>query len=474
MESSNITHAMLFKHKTAMVTHMLETASTMTTAKSAATTSKDDTDALDRLAEQIAELAAHIHAATYRLLQLIREFDERDGWCVGFRSCAHWLSWRTGVELGAAREKVRVARALPELPRTSEALKGGRISYAKVRAMTRVATPENEDELLVIAEHGTAAQMERVVRAYRKADAADDLQLAEALHQKRFLRTRVDDDGMMIVEARLPPEIGVVVQKALELATTRLDNAGKGACQDVSAERATASQRRADALGLVAQSAIDNEMRRGSGGDRTQVLLVTQAETLNKETRQQSAAPAELQGVGPISTETARRLCCDATIVPIVQDSDGTILNVGRKRRTVPPAVRRALQQREQRCDFPCCEHRRYIEAHHIEHWADGGATSLKNTAMLCGFHHRQVHEGRCRIERNSAGVLVFFTPDGKPLPRAPKQPLAPSDIVGQLRQIHDDAGLQVNAEGLTTHNGDPLDYAWAVDTLLSVKCGRV
>ena len=185
--------------------------------------------------------------------------------------------------------------------------------------MTRVATPENEDELLVIAEHGTAAQMERVVRAYRKADAADDLQLAEALHQQRFLRTRVDDDGMMIVEARLPPEIGVVVQKALELATTRLDNAGKGAYQDASAERSTASQRRADALGLVAQGAIDNEMRRGSGGDRMQVLLVTQAETLDKETRQQSAAPAELQGVGSISTETARRLCCDATILSIVQ-----------------------------------------------------------------------------------------------------------------------------------------------------------
>ena len=119
---------------------------------------------LDRLGDEIAELSAHLDAATARLLSMIREFDARGGWNSGFRSCAAWLSWRVGLDLGAARERVRVARALEALPLLAQALARGQLSYAKVRALTRVATPETEARLLTVGRSGTAAHVERIVR----------------------------------------------------------------------------------------------------------------------------------------------------------------------------------------------------------------------------------------------------------------------------------------------------------------------
>src|SRR3989442_4645723 len=125
---------------------------------------------LDRLGDEIAELSAHIEAATAQVLDLIREFDARGGWNTGFRSCAAWLSWRVGLDLGAARERVRTARALGTLPRLAQALARGELSYAKVRALTRVATPETEERLLAVARIGTACHVERIVRGWRPVD----------------------------------------------------------------------------------------------------------------------------------------------------------------------------------------------------------------------------------------------------------------------------------------------------------------
>ncbi|MBI3638074.1 MAG: DUF222 domain-containing protein, partial [Candidatus Rokubacteria bacterium] len=125
---------------------------------------------MDRLGDEIAELSAHLEAATARLLELIREFDARGGWNTGFRSCGHWLAWRVGMDLGAARERVRVARALGSLPRLAEALGRGELSYAKVRALTRVATPETEERLLVVGRAGTACHVERIIRGWRRVD----------------------------------------------------------------------------------------------------------------------------------------------------------------------------------------------------------------------------------------------------------------------------------------------------------------
>src|SRR6195256_6703855 len=135
---------------------------------------------LDRLGDQIAELSAHLDAGGARLLDLIREFDARGGWNTGFCSCAAWLTWRVGLDRGAARERVRVARALGTLPRLAQALARGELSYSKVRALTRVATPETEARLLRVGRSGTAAHVERIVRGWRYVDRR-----AEAREAKR-------------------------------------------------------------------------------------------------------------------------------------------------------------------------------------------------------------------------------------------------------------------------------------------------
>ena len=273
----------------------------------------------ERLGENIAELAGRIQAADYELLVLIREFDERAGWgdgFNGFRSCAHWLNWRTGLDLGAAREKVRVARALAELPHLSAAMQRGDLSYSKVRALTRVATPANETELLDFARCATAAQVERLVRAWRRVDrvaeAADDRRRQESRH----LETWVDDDWMVVIRGRLSPEVGAVVRCALKAAADRLYQEAKAAEDD--GVETSAGQRRADALGLVAEAALAADLDRGAStsGDRYQVVVHVDESVLVDGEDEQDGAPGQsaLEGMEGlhVSAETSRRLACDA------------------------------------------------------------------------------------------------------------------------------------------------------------------
>ena len=192
------------------------------TKQAIAANATDPSCTLDELEDEIATLSAHIDAATYRLLIAIAEFDRREGWSCGFLSCAHWLSYRVGLDLVTAREKVRVARALEGLPRIGEAFRSGRLSYSKVRAMTRIATPDNEEELLRIARDGTASHLERVVRGYRRTCRLEEAEEAERQHEDRYLHYHTDDDGMLVIEARLPPEVGACVLKALEAAMDAL------------------------------------------------------------------------------------------------------------------------------------------------------------------------------------------------------------------------------------------------------------
>ena len=219
--------------------------------------SESGASTVDQLGEQIAKLSAQIQAATYHLLVLIREFDEKSGWNTGFRSCAHWLNWRTGLELGAAREKVRVAKALGELPLLSEAMRCGELSYSKVRALTRVATAENEEELLGFAQAGTAAHVETLVRAWRRVDRQDEVEHENHRHASRYLQAYADEDGMVVLRARLDPETGAAVLKALEEAEQVLYERER-ATEDGLGDGAPVRQRRADALGLVAERALDD------------------------------------------------------------------------------------------------------------------------------------------------------------------------------------------------------------------------
>jgi hypothetical protein len=178
--------------------------------------------ALERLGDEIAELSAHLDAATARLLALIRDFDARGGWNTGFRSCAHWLSWRVGLDLGAARERVRVARALGTLPHLAEALARGELSYAKVRALTRVATPETEARLLAVGRAGTACHVERIVRGWRRVDRQAEARAAARQHAARALHIYQDEDGTVVLRGRLTADVGALLLRALDVARETL------------------------------------------------------------------------------------------------------------------------------------------------------------------------------------------------------------------------------------------------------------
>ncbi len=518
-----------------------------------------DADArLERLGDRIAELSARIQAATYELLVLIREFDQQAGWD-GRLSCAEWLSWRTGLAPGPAREHVRVARALGELPKLSDAMRRGRISYSKVRAITRVATPANEQTLLDVALAGTAEHVERIVRGWRRIDRTAEQAEEQRRDASRSLRTWVDDGGMVVVRGRLTPEVGAVLRRALDAACDAARRAPEPAGRPaaVASDEATAAeaaagggeqptpaQRQADAIGVVAEAALAGGLDKGTAGDRYQVVLHVDAAALAEPrdvpagTSAGAASEIEPQGgvripagtlagstagaerrarggdvpagtpagstvgseprglggevpagtpegsvsgtgprgrggdvpagtpgtasealgrsgggsplgadaqcrtersqprrwrrtVGPcpgvrpapllaaapaapsvaaapaapsagsqtvldeaggihVSAETARRVACDAATVTMRHGPGGEILDVGRRTRTIPPALRRALAVRDRQCRFPGCGNRR-TDAHHIQHWADGGRTALDNLVLLC-----RVTTGRC------------------------------------------------------------------------------
>src|SRR6266850_3137352 len=184
-------------------------------------------EALERLGDDIALLTAHITVATARLLDLIRDFDIGGGWAqAGAKTCAEWLSWRVGMDIGAAREHVRVARALPDLPRVAEAFTRGALSYSKVRALTRVATPQTEERLLTASTAMTAAHVERLVRGWRRVDRNAENQQAAARYRNRSLHVYQDGDGMYVIQGRLTPEAGAVVRRALDAACDRLYGQG--------------------------------------------------------------------------------------------------------------------------------------------------------------------------------------------------------------------------------------------------------
>src|SRR5437870_12985733 len=234
------------------------------------------TSELDQLGDEIADLSAHLDAATARLLELIRAFDARGGWNTGFRSCAAWLSWRVGLDLGAARERVRVARALGTLPLLAQALAKGELSYAKVRALTRVATPETEARLLAVGRAGTADHVERIVRGWRRMDRKVEVAEAKQQHVHRALHVYQDEDGLVVFRGRLAPEVGAVLIQALNAARealyqqARATRAETGLAID-SDHTAQIEQQQADALGLLAETALHPGIDPGAPGERYQV-----------------------------------------------------------------------------------------------------------------------------------------------------------------------------------------------------------
>jgi 5-methylcytosine-specific restriction endonuclease McrA len=420
---------------------------------------------LDRLGDEIAELAVHLDAATARLLWLIREFDARGGWNHGFRSCAHWLNWRVGLELGAAREHVRVARALGVLPRLTKALERGELSYSKVRALTRVATPETEERLIAVGKAGTADHVERIVRGWRRVDRIAEAGEEARRHKARSLHVYQEEDGMVVIRGRLTPEQGAVLVQALAAARETLYRRARGAdgATDVPAETSSMEQQQADGLALLAEAALHHDLDPGAPGERYQVVVHVDAPVLADP---DAPGQSVLDGGTHVPAETSRRLACDATRVTMRHDPDGRIVEVGARTRTIPPAIRRALHHRDHGCRFPGCG-LPFGQGHHIRHWAQGGPTTLSNLAMLCRRHHRAVHEDGYAVERLADGTLRFRRPDGRPLADVPPSPPVPHDPVRALRATYEAAGLRLHPRtAFPGWHGERFDVVWAIDVL--------
>src|SRR5438046_829634 len=423
---------------------------------------------LDRLGDEIAELSAHLDAATARLLDLIREYDARDGWNNGFSSCAAWLAWRVGRAPGAAREHVRVARALGTLPLLARALARAELSYSKVRALTRVATPETEERLLAVGRAGTTEHVERIVRGWRRVDRKAEAREAARQHASRALHVYPDEDGMVIIRGRLAPEVGALLVQALAAARERLyeqahaGDAGTGAIY-VSADTPTMAQQQADALALLAETALHHGIDPGAPGERYQVVVHVDAEVLADADQ---PGQSVLEDGARVPAGTSQRLACDASRVVMRHAPDGRVTEVAARTRTIPPALRRALQHRDRGCRFPGCGVR-FGQGHHIRHWAHGGPTTLSNLALLCRRHHRAVHEEGYHLDRQPDGELRFLRPDGRLLPEVPPPAAVPADPVDVLRARHEAQGLSIDARTSTPGwLGERLDVGWAIDVL--------
>ncbi len=295
----------------------------------------------EQLGAEITELCSYIYAAEYRLLTLIRTFDEKEYWAQqGLCSCAHWLNFKCGISMGAAREKVRVAHALAVLPKISEGFANGKLSYSKVRAITRIADETNEDYLLMIAEQGA------------------------------------------------------LIVKALEMAM--------------------------DA------------------------------------------------NFADVPAGTSRRIACDSSIVTIKEDKNGEPLSIARRSRTIPPPMRRALRVRDKGCRFPGCTNTRFVDGHHIEHWADGGETSLDNLIMLCRHHHHLVHEGGFVCEKSPTGEINFKDQRAQTLDSFPTMPgVAANDAVQQwIDREFFEANIDSETCAARWHAGERMDWHAAVGSL--------
>ncbi|RLB61618.1 MAG: hypothetical protein DRI90_10970, partial [Deltaproteobacteria bacterium] len=471
------------------------------------------------LADDIAEAAAHIDAATHRLLTNIRCFDACGGWYrQGARTCAHWLSYRIGLGVNAAREKVRVARRLGQLPLIDAALRDGLMSFSKVRAMTRVATEENEAKLLCMAKCASGAQLERICRGYRQVTEGRKQRWDD---ERRFLRKRHTASGMVRIEAQLRPDEAALVMQALRemraaarggasnngagceeqkaAAAVTGAEAGQAEGEDVAAVTSSESlgteveldgitavtstapgatevvgvtavtwpdpdpdsedgrptPNLADGLVLMAESALARGPAARRAGERNQLIVQLGEELL--DTGEHGTWRAELHDGSWLSGQTLQRLACDCGVTVVKTGADGTPLDVGRKRRTIPPALWTALLTRDGGgCRFPGCTSRIFLAGHHIRPWAQGGPTNLDNTLIVCGSCHERFHEGGFRVERQADGTVRFFTRDGKVIDPCAVPPEVEGDGLALVMADNEAHGLHIDDRTSLPHNYSP------------------
>jgi hypothetical protein len=488
------------------------------------------------LGDRIAEQAYQLDAALHRLLTDVRAFDAAGYWAdAGATSCAVWLGWRVGWDPGTAREHVRVARALGGLPVIDAALAAERLSYSKVRALTRVATAATEAALLDTAARTTAAQLEVVCRKLHAVRRLGALSGSDVAARRTVVR-RERDDGMVVIEAVLPADEAAVVWAAIEReATAGEATADEVTADEVTADEATAGEatagevtagevtadeatnvpagtpvtrnakrppvRRVDGLVAMAQAVLRGD---APARDPIEVVLTISRDALASRDGEGASpalpaspaspaspalpaspaspapgAPAASVPAAPaigcfadgaaISAETARRLACDCGVVTMAIDAAGDPLSVGRRTRTIPAAIARALAQRDATCRFPGCTNRRFLARHHAVHWIHGGATALDNLCRLCPTHHRFVHEHGHRVELRD-GAPVFFH-RGREIPAEPPRPRAidAARAWSAIRAANDALAIDT-ATGQCAWDGRPIDYGLVIDDLLRLE----
>ncbi|MCZ6887660.1 MAG: DUF222 domain-containing protein [Gammaproteobacteria bacterium] len=355
---------------------------------------------IDQLADAILEHCRQEDSAVCNGLSFLADFDLRQGyrhW--GSADCADWLAFKCDMARSTAKERVRVAAALRHLPQIEQAFRRGDLSYSKVRALTRVADDHNEAALLDKALDYSAAQLERFVSRIRHAD--DAASTAEALRaiERRYLSVFVREDGLGSLTAELPEADLELVRQALEFVCSGLP----------ALDGQSIHTRQAHALVQMARDTLagrSGERGEGKAGDHYQVVVHVDATALQGE-----------GGESDLPVATVRRMCCDGSVVALLKNHSGEPLSIGRKQRTIPTAIGRIIEARDRTCRFPGCGHDKWLEGHHIRHWALGGETSVSNLIQLCDLHHTLVHEGGWSISRVPSGEEVYFVrPDGTPL----------------------------------------------------------
>ncbi len=414
------------------------------------------------LADAIVTWSGRIAAGEAELLNLIGEFDVREAWAgPGLLSCAHWLAWRTGLSPSAAREKVRVARALRNLPLVQQALGAGRVSYSQVRAITRVAAPGDEQRWVDAARSATAGQLDRLIRGVRRVRKIEEDAVDPDAAAWRMRATKsYDDDGNAVYRIVLPAEQAAIVDAGLEAMSTELDRRATGTSTDTpagaSAEATCPQQQPLDVGDMLTGASAEATCPQPATLAEALVEMartVLQAATPTVARRHRSALAVQIDPLsgwgrlrdGELLPPTSLAAVTGPLLGPglrltALTAQDLRRHDLGRDQREPSLALRELIATLDgERCRFPGCTRRRKLHAHHVRYWSQGGRTDLNNMILLCSRHHTLVHQLGFALVLHPNRTLTVTTAEGVPVLHHPALPWRPATELDPERRIDSD-----------------------------------